>query len=440
MKKAIPALILLLSSFSVFASDQVDDFVVQHMEKKQIPGLALLVVQDGKIVKEQGYGFANLEHRVPVKPETIFQSGSMGKQFTATLVMMLVEEGKVRLDDPVGKYLGKVPGKWKDITVRNLLTHTSGLGDYPADFDFRKDYTEDEEFEIMKKQPLLFHPGEKWSYSNLGYLTLGVLIHKVSGKFYGDFLQERVFRPLGMSSTRVISEADIIPNRAAGYVIVKGQIKNQEWVSPTLNTTADGSLYFNIVDLAKWDEALYTEKLLKKSSLDEMWTPVKLTDGSTYPYGFGWSFAKPGGHRLIEHGGSWQGFRSQIARYVDDRLTVVVLANSADANPEFISHCVAGLYLSAVAPPKHIRADLEDKALEALAGEYKFDSGMTVRITAEKNKLVAHYGESAINLLPESATSFFVEDSESTVAFTKNDKGQIAGLVWNAEEKAKKIK
>lgn len=429
-----------LLSLPVFASDQVDDFVTRLLEKKQIPGLALLVVQDGRIVKERGYGFANLEHKVPVIPETVFQSGSMGKQFTATAVMILVEEGKVSLEDRVSKYLGKVPGKWKDITVRNLLTHTSGLGDYPEDFDFRKDLTEDEEFEIIKKQPLLFHPGEKWSYSNLGYVTLGILIHKISGKFYGDFLQERVFQPLGMTSTRVISEADLVPNRAAGYEVVKGQIKNQEWVSPALNTTADGSLYFNIVDLARWDEALYTEKLLKKTSLDQMWTPVKLNNGSSYPYGFGWGFAKAGGHRLIEHGGSWQGFRSQICRYVDDRLTVVVLANSAEADPSFVAHYVAGVYLPAVALPKHVRIDVDVKILESFVGEYQFKSGPNVKITADKNKLIAHYGENAIDLLPESATSFFVEDSETTVVFAKNDRGETTGLVWNAEDKARKVK
>src|SRR5262245_29152588 len=270
--------ILLLFGYPSLAwADDVDDFVQRQMEKRHTPGLALLVVKDGQTVKSRGYGMANLEHQVPVKPETIFQSGSVGKQFTATGVMMLVEEGKLALEDPIGKYL-TVPESWKGITIRHLLTHTSGLGDYPQDLDFRKDYTEDELLQMVTKQPLLFAPGEQWRYSNLGYVTLGILIHKVSGKFYGDFLQERVFQPLGMSSTRIISEADIVPNRAAGYRLVKEEIKNQDWVSPALNTTADGALYFNVVDLAKWDAALYTEKLLKKSSLDQMWTPVKLND------------------------------------------------------------------------------------------------------------------------------------------------------------------
>ncbi len=162
---------------------------------------------------------------------------------------------------------------WKPVTVRHLLSHTGGFTDYPKDFNFRKDYTEDELFKVVSKIPLAFPPGTKWKYSNLGYLTLGILIHKVTGQFYGDMLEERIFQPLGMQTTRIISEADIIPNRAAGYRLVKGQVKNQEWVAPTLNTTADGSLYFSILDLAKWDAALYGDTLLKPSSLELMWTP-----------------------------------------------------------------------------------------------------------------------------------------------------------------------
>ena len=147
--------------------------------------------------------------------------------------------------------------------MRELLSHTAGFGDYPKDFNFRKDWTEDELLKLVESIPLAYPPGTKWAYSNLGYLTLGILIHRVTGEFYGDFLQQRIFQPLDMRSTRIISEADIVPNRSAGYRLVKGELKNQEWVAPTVNTTADGSLYFSILDLAKWDAALYREKLLK---------------------------------------------------------------------------------------------------------------------------------------------------------------------------------
>jgi Beta-lactamase class C and other penicillin binding proteins len=291
---------------------------------------------------------ANLELQVPVKPETIFQSGSVGKQFTATAVMMLVEEGKMGLEDPLSKFFPDAPATWKEVTIRELLSHTAGFTDYPKNFDMRKDYTEQDLFKIVEAIPLAYPPGTKWSYSNLGYLTLGLVIHKVTGEFYGDFLQKRIFKPLGMTSTRIISEADIIPNRAAGYVLVKGEIKNQEWVSPKLNTTADGSLYFNILDLAKWDEALYTEKLLKRSSLEQMWTVAKLKNGqpNSGHYGFGWFVKEKSGHHLIEHEGAWQGFETHISRYMDDKLTVVVLTNLGGSKPNIIANRVAEMYLS----------------------------------------------------------------------------------------------
>jgi CubicO group peptidase (beta-lactamase class C family) len=329
-------------------SDAVGTYVRGEMQKQHIPGLSLLVAKNGQIVRAEGYGLANVELQVSVKPETVFQSGSVGKQFTATAVMMLVEEGKVALDDPLTKYFPDAPPAWKEVTVRELLSHTAGFTDYPEKFDFRKDWTEDELLKVVEGIPLAYPPGTKWDYSNLGYLTLGILIHRVTGEFYGDFLQQRIFQPLEMKSTRIISEADIVPNRASGYRLVKGELKNQEWVAPMVNTTADGSLYFSILDLAKWDAALYGEKLLKRSSLDLMWTPVKLKDGrpNKGSYGFGWFMTERRGHHVVGHDGAWQGFKTAIARYVDDRLTVVVLANLAEAKPEVIAEHVADMYLA----------------------------------------------------------------------------------------------
>jgi CubicO group peptidase (beta-lactamase class C family) len=328
--------------------DSVRDYIRSEMQKQHIPGLSLLVAKNGQIVRAEGFGLANVELQVPVKPETVFQSGSVGKQFTAMAVMMLVEEGKVALDDPLTKYFPDAPPAWKEVTVRELLSHTAGFTDYPEKFDFRRDWTEDELLKVVEGIPLAYPPGTKWDYSNLGYLTLGILIHRVTGEFYGDFLQQRIFQPLEMKTTRIISEADIVPNRAAGYRLVKGELKNQEWVAPMVNTTADGSLYFSILDLAKWDAALYGEKLLKRSSLDLMWTPVKLKDGrpNKGSYGFGWFMTERRGHHVVGHDGAWQGFKTAIARYVDDRFTVVVLANLAEAKPEAIADHVADMYLA----------------------------------------------------------------------------------------------
>jgi CubicO group peptidase (beta-lactamase class C family) len=344
----LPIAFLLSASAFAKTPDATDAYIHSEMQRQHIPGLSLLVARDGKIVCAQGYGFSNVELQVPVKPETVFQSGSVGKQFTATAVMMLVEEGKIHLDDPITNYLKDAPAAWHQVTIRELLSHTAGFTDYPDKFDFRKDYTEADLLKIVEGIPLAFAPGTNYSYANLGYLTLGILIHQVTGQFYGDFLQDRIFRPLGMTTTRIMSEADIVPNRAAGYRLVKGELKNQEWVSPTLNTTADGALYFSILDLAKWDAALYTEKLLRHSTLEQMWTPAKLLNGQANPgnYGFGWRILSKNGHTILDHGGAWQGFEVHISRYLDDKLTVVVLTNLADADPGKIAGHVAELYLT----------------------------------------------------------------------------------------------
>jgi D-alanyl-D-alanine carboxypeptidase len=400
------------------AGDQVHDFITAYIAKNQIPGVAVMVRRQGKVVRAEGYGVANLEHRVPVKPQTVFQSGSMGKQFTAMAVMMLVEERKLALDDPVSKYLN-APRAWNGITVRHLLTHTSGLGDYPEDFPMQKDSTEDDELKMAMAQKPEFAPGERWSYSNLGYLTLGALIHKVSGQFYGDLLAERVFRPLGMTRTRIISESDIIPDRAAGYRLVNGEIKNQEWVAPTLNTTADGSLYFTILDLAKWDEALEARKIVSQASYDAMWSPVKLNDGSTAAYGFGWGIDKAAnGHRLIQHGGSWQGFTTYIARYPDDRLTVVVLCNLAGATPSYIAHRVAGMYDPALVPPPRKAIRLDAAQVKRYEGAYQQkEFKVMVRAIGGTGRLQLTFAGRSREIVPESETDFFEEDSDRTYRF-----------------------
>jgi CubicO group peptidase (beta-lactamase class C family) len=342
------------------AVGDIDRFVAQEMARQHIPGVAVGIYVDGKIVLAKGYGRSNVELDVPVKPATIFQSGSVGKQFTSAAVMMLVEEGKIGLDDSLPKYFPEAPATWRGITIRNLLSHTSGLADYASDsmarpggpINLRADYTEDQLVRIIETFPIEFAPGERWEYCNSNYLLLGAVIRKASGEFYGDFLQERIFKPLGMTSTRIISEADIVPNRAAGYQLVNGQLKNQDWVSPSFNTTADGALYFNVLDLAKWDAALYGDKLLKKSSFDQMWTVARLRNGqpNADKYGFAWFIDSINGHRVVQHSGTWQGFRTYIARYVDDRVTVVVLTNLGESDPAKLAHGIAGLYRHELTP------------------------------------------------------------------------------------------
>jgi CubicO group peptidase (beta-lactamase class C family) len=334
------------------ALDSVDRYVRAELERQRIPGMSVAVLRGDSILLARGYGFANLEHHVPATDSTIYQSGSVGKQFPSAAIVTLAREGQLGLDDPIRKYLPEAPASWGRITVRHLLTHTSGIPDYTADLvDFHLDYTEEALARLYARLPLDFKPGATWSYSNTGYALLGFIVRRVTGRFYGDYLKERVFQPLGMRTARVISESDIVPNRAAGYELVDGEIKNQGWVSPSLNTTADGALYFTVNDMARWAIGLNHARIPDSAGLAMSWTPVRLNDGGTYPYGFGWRLDDQRGHPRIGHGGSWQGFRTSIQRYPEYGLTVIALANLDAAMPEVVTTTIAGILEPALLPP-----------------------------------------------------------------------------------------
>jgi len=333
-------------------TDSIAGYVESELARQHIPGMSVAVLQGDRVFLARGFGLANVELRVAASDSTIYQSGSLGKQFTAALVEMLVAQGRVHLDDTITRWFPEGAGVWNDVTVRRLLTHTSGMAEYTdSTFDLRKDYTEDDLVRLAAARPLDFRPGERWSYSNTGYLLLGALIRRVTGRFYGDLLRDSVFQPLHMLDSRVISEADIVPNRAAGYRLEEGRLKNQEWVAPSLNTTADGALYLTLRDLIKWANALNEWRVPIRAALDTAWTPVRLADGATYPYGFAWYLNDQRGHARIAHTGSWQGFKTVIARYPEYGITVIVLANLAEARVGAIAYGIAGMLEPALQPP-----------------------------------------------------------------------------------------
>jgi CubicO group peptidase (beta-lactamase class C family) len=337
--------------------DAVDRYVRAELVRQRIPGLSVAILRGDSVLLARGYGEANVELHAPASDSTIYQSGSLGKQFTSALVVMLAEEGRLGLDDSITRWFPEAPEAWKGITVRHLLTHTSGIPDYAdSTLDYRRDYTEDDLIHLAEGLPLGFPPGTRWSYSNTGYVLLGIVIHRVTGTFYGDLLRDRIFRPLGMRTARIISEADIVPNRAAGYRLQRDTLKNQEWVAPLLNTTADGSLYLTVRDYAAWAVALNHRRVPSAAGLDSSWQPVRLADGGVYPYGFGWSLLPQRGYRRIGHTGSWQGFQTSIQRYPGFDLTVIVLANLAESQPAAISVAIAGMLEPALTPPERLTA------------------------------------------------------------------------------------
>jgi D-alanyl-D-alanine carboxypeptidase len=341
--KRIPlfALVLLLTATVAVRADKVDDYVKAEMQKQHIPGLSLAVIRDGKIIKAEGYGLANVELNVPAKAETVYKIGSISKQFIATGIMLLIQENKINLDDKISQFLEGTPDMWKEITIRHLLTHTSGIVREAPGFDPLKVQNDADVIKTAYPLPLRFAPGEKYEYCNVGYFTLAEIIRKVTGKPWGDYLNERLFMPLEMNATRTTSMTEIVQNRANGYVWRNGKLQNAEIY---LALRPSGAFLSSVLDLAKWDAALYTDRILKQSFRDQMWSPVKLNNGTTFPYGFGWELGTVGGHRLVRHGGSLPGFRAALTRFVDDKLTVVVLTNGDNANPGSIALGVAGLY------------------------------------------------------------------------------------------------
>ena len=433
-------LLLLTISVSVRA-DEVDDYVKRQMERQHVPGVSVLVIKDSKVIKSEGYGLANVELNVAARPDTVYKIGSVSKQFIATGIMLLVQDGKISLDDNIGKYLDGAPETWKPITVRHLLTHTSGIVREAPGFDPMKIQNDADVIKTAYSLPLRFTPGEKYEYCNVGYFTLAEIITKVSGKPWGDFLHERVFAPLGMNSTRPTNMTELVPNRANGYVWRNGKLQN---ASIYFAVRPSGAFLSTVLDLGKWDAALQTEKLLKQSTLDQMWTPVKLNNGTTHPYGFGWELEPVGGHKRVNHGGSLPGFRAQLARFVDDKVTVVVLTNGDNANAGAIALGVANFYIPGLLPNRKVTR-VDPKIFDGYVGQYQPDPSAIVSITRERDKLMMQQGQGEkVELLPESETNFFVQDAQRSIwSFVKDGTGQaflVIMLEGREVWRAKKIK
>lgn len=336
-------------SVSPARADRVDDYVREQMRLRHVPGLALAVVRDGRIIKESGYGLASIELEVPVSSSTVFEIGSISKQITAAAVMMLVEEGKVSLNDPVSKYIAESPGNWRRVTVRDLLTHTSGLKNYNGlpGFELTERLKRAEFVKRIGAYPPSFAPGEAHSYGNINYSLLGYVIEHVSGKSYWQFVSERIFKPLGMTATRDRDPHFIIKNRAQGYEWEDSQLVGRDY--DLTDVFSAGAIVSTVRDLEKWEAGFSGGLLLKPSSIEQIWTPVRLNSGTTYPYGFGWYIETLRGHPVRRHGGQTAGFSASIARFPEDRMTVIVLCNIGTAGVAgHIGQAIAKLYVPAL--------------------------------------------------------------------------------------------
>jgi CubicO group peptidase (beta-lactamase class C family) len=363
--------------------DSLDRYVRSEVARQRIPALSIAVLRGDSIVLARSYGSADVERKVPASDSTVYEVGSISKVFTAAATVLLSEKGRLRLDDPITRYLPEGSPVWTEVTIRHLLTHTSGISDQSLDsLDWRKDYTEEQLARLAAAQPLLFVPGESESYSSTGYTLLGLIIRRVTGQFYGDFLRDRLFRPLGMRWGRVNSDTAPASNRAVGYYREHGVLKTPESISPSMTATADRGLSLSARDLVRWSVALNHGEPLGRAGLEASWSPVKLNNGWTYPYGLGWQILQQRGYRRVGHSGARDGFRTTFQRYPDFHLTVIVLTNLDEANPEGIALGVAGLMepelipphllaepLAGVTPPKPVEQLLRDVAAGADSAE-----------------------------------------------------------------------
>ena len=325
-------------------ADPVDDIVRSDMAEQHVPGLALAVMRDGRIIRGAGYGLANVELNVPVSTRSVFKIGSVSKQFLAAAAMILVQDGRLSLDDRVQRFLPDAPETWQAITIRRLLSHTGGLVREGPAFDSLKIRPDIDIIRSAYPVPLDFPPGTKWQYSNLGFFTVAEIIARVSGEPWPDFLAERIFRRLHMDATRTTTAREIVPHRADGYVFRNGKLERaQEYLA----LRPSGALLSTVEDLALWDAALYTNSPLTGASREQMWTPVELPN-SPSEYGLGWTLDRRGGRRCVHHGGSLPGFRAHFARFPEERLSFVVLTNGDGAHPDRTLFRIAAHWLSGV--------------------------------------------------------------------------------------------
>lgn len=403
----------------------IDQIVRQEIDL-QVPGVAIAVVKDGKLVHNEGYGIANLEWHCPIRPDTVFCLASITKQFTATAIMLLEREGKLRLDDPITTYLPDYPTHDRTITITHLLNHTSGIKSYTSLDNFmldisKKDLSPGDLLVYFKDLPLVFEPGTHFLYNNSGYHLLGLIIEKIAGKSYEQFIQQHIFQPLGMHHSYYMRNEAIIPRRASGYTKTPEGYRQSEYLNMLIPYAA-GSLGSTVEDLIRWDAALREERLLDAATQEQMYTPLLLTDGRTEEYGFGFRVTSYEGHRLVGHGGGIPGFHTFMARFLDDNMMIVVLANMPDIDVEKITRKIAR-HLFDLPAIVRTPVTLSSAMLNKAVGTYIFADGSSLEIERAEDRLTLH-DPFEYSLLPISETTFYAsQDEEFLVEFADEQDG-----------------
>jgi len=345
LRAAAPVVLLFALLLLPAEADEVDKLLLKEMAAHRIPGAALKIISQGVEVKTACYGRANLELNVPVTTNTVFEIGSVTKQFTAACILLLQQQGKLSVEDRIASHLKHIPAAWTNITIRHLLTHTSGIKSYTGldGFEWRRHLTQDQFIKTLGEQTLESAPGDSWKYSNSGFSLLGYVVENVSGTNYWQFLHDQILQPLGMYATTDRNPGVLITNRAAGYAQTNHVYINRDY--DLTDVFSAGALVSTIGDLTRWNASLDSTGLLTAESKSLMWTPQPLNDGKPTKYGFGWFVETVDGSRVNGHGGATSGFSASIQRFPDDKLTVILLTNTDEMIATSLARQLARLYL-----------------------------------------------------------------------------------------------
>jgi CubicO group peptidase (beta-lactamase class C family) len=425
------ALALFLSLPPSARNDEIPDRLSAYMDaaaKIEKFNGSVLVAKGDRILLARGYGLANAEYDIPNTPDTKFRLGSITKQFTATAILILQDQGKLKVEDLISKYLSDAPKAWEKVTIHHLLTHTSGIPSYTDDPSYGKSMTKPETVDSMiarfKDKPLDFEPGSKFHYDNSGYFLLGAIIDKVSGKTYEAFLKAAIFQPLGMTNTGYDRHATVLHKRASGYERRGDGLVNAPYLDMN-QPYAAGSLYSTVGDLYKWDRALKAGKLVSKSAMAAMFKPFKDN------YAYGWAIGDRKGHKQIGHGGGINGFATDFERYPNEDVCVAVLCNVLPSNPGKVARDLAGIVFGeSVCPPKsRVVAKVDPKLYDQYVGKYQLAPKFALTVTRDGDRLITQAtGQGKVEIFPESETEFFLKVIDAQITFVKKA-GKVSHLI-----------
>jgi CubicO group peptidase (beta-lactamase class C family) len=453
MRKPLRNVVWVLAGLSLLIGAKAEDTLMTKVDavfadwdKPDTAGCVLAVIRDGRIVYSNGYGMANLDHNVPITPQTVFDIGSTSKQFTAASIALLVKEGKLTLDDDIRKHIPEMPRYDRPITIRHLLHHTSGIRDYLvlmalAGMEDHDVYTHQGLVDLLARQKNLnFSPGDEHLYSNSGYILLAVIVERLTGMTMGRFAAERIFEPLNMENTFVYEDATmVVPHRATGYSTNKqGEFEVDHYWN--FNLAGDGQVYTTVEDLFLWDQNFYEPKVGGKDLIEMLLTRGELVDGETLDYALGLGHGRYRGLETVQHGGAWGGFRAQMIRVPEHRFTVIVLSNLGTMNPTALAHKVIALYLE-----EHLEPEEEKKPKDTVyvdpaiyddyLGQYQLEMGLVFHVVKDDGRLWFQIeDEPREELSPVSEIKYFIEAAGVYLSFQRDTDGKVGGIILHQGE------